>query len=200
MTHLMGTPMRLTKQQRDTLKTIKAEGKCKVENFSKRVIDNLVKKKLIEYDVLYQLVSPVSTELLVAYDRYYSGGDVCPGQQDQSYPDHEDEFCSTAFVGVFEPSEKGMIDGYMHDRFDVTWKVTTGMPVFAVIVNYDTGSTFGKSLNHSCIVDIFKDKAEADAAVDAIEDGTFNGYKAWDGYFEHYNHTEVHSFQVNQRI
>lgn len=56
---------------------------------------------------------------------------------------------------------------------------------YVVYVVYTTGCTFGTS--EGGVIDFMKittDEKEAQAMYDSIYNGTYEGYKAWEGYFE----------------
>jgi hypothetical protein len=193
------TKIRLTKKQKETLAAIKKAPRSLASLYNKRVLDCLVDKGLVVYDILYETVSPVKETLCVLYDNYYSGGDIREGQGDTDWPDREDSYCSTDLYGVFTQDEADKLDKrFWRDEFEVTFKVKPNMTVHVVTVNYDTGDTFGRSCGHTCIESIYLSAAEAHKVASSIKDGSYNGYKAWDGYFEQFNYTEVHSFRLNE--
>lgn len=71
-----------------------------------------------------------------------------------------------------------------------------GETVYAVIVRYSTGDTFGREDGLAICIDVFTDKAKADSLAQAVESHGDNGefrmhhegieyYCSWVGYFEH---------------
>lgn len=90
--------------------------------------------------------------------------------------------------------------------------VKVGDTVYAVVADYESGCTFGRSGGHASVLDVFSDPEEAQALADAAlkPDGfeerwgsqqpkydysfTHNGqsyYRSWVGYFESLNSLDV---------
>lgn len=75
--------------------------------------------------------------------------------------------------------------------------VSPGDTVWAVVVDYESGCTFGRTGGHSKVVDIFKNSATANALRTALENSgdawevDFEGQRYycgdWKGYFESLN-------------
>lgn len=82
-------------------------------------------------------------------------------------------------------------------------------PLFMLWANYDTGDSFGRYRNKFEAVDIFQDRARAEAAQQALndgkegnssyvrDDGTTIQYSCpWHGYFESLNYLEVEEVAI----
>lgn len=82
-------------------------------------------------------------------------------------------------------------------------------PLFVLWANYDTGDSFGQYCNKFEAVDIFQDRARAEAAQEALtgskkysasyvrDDGTTIQYACpWHGYFENLNYLEVEEVAI----
>lgn len=82
-------------------------------------------------------------------------------------------------------------------------------PLFILYANYDTGDSFGRQCNKFEAVDIFQDRARAEAAQRALTDspegnasyvrdnGTTIQYSCpWHGYFECLNYLEVEEVRI----
>lgn len=90
------------------------------------------------------------------------------------------------------------------ESVDDSWK--TGDSGWFVWVNYSTGDSFGRSLRGSiCIVDIFKDFAEAVKCRNDIQNNKATYikegkeckiYAPWEGYFENLESVSCDSFDI----
>lgn len=82
-------------------------------------------------------------------------------------------------------------------------------PLYLLYANYDTGDSFGRQRNRFEAVDIFQDRARAEAAQRALtdseegnasyvrDDGTTIQYSCpWHGYFECLNYLEVEEVRI----
>lgn len=82
-------------------------------------------------------------------------------------------------------------------------------PLFLLWANFDTGDSFGRQCNKFEAVDIFQDRARAEAALRSLRDslegnasyvrdnGTTIQYSCpWHGYFEHLNYLEVEEVAI----
>jgi hypothetical protein len=84
--------------------------------------------------------------------------------------------------------------------------VKPGDVIFAVVADYESGSTFGRSGGHAAILDAFLTRDEAEqlaraAAVAKTADWyfSFGGreyYRTWEGYFERLQSLDVWEIQV----
>lgn len=82
-------------------------------------------------------------------------------------------------------------------------------PLFLLFANFDTGDSFGRQCNKFEAVDIFQDRARAEAAGSALmespeggasyvrDDGTTIQYSCpWHGYFESLNYLELEEVRI----
>ncbi len=63
--------------------------------------------------------------------------------------------------------------------------------VYLVYVIYSTGSTFGRTEGAWSVVGAYPTIEEAAKIKKSIYDGTYKGYKAWEGYFERLTYVET---------
>ncbi len=84
--------------------------------------------------------------------------------------------------------------------------VSPGDTLYAVVADYSSGSTFGRSGGHASVIDAFTSYERADAlakaARDERSDFQFNHdgqdyYASWVGYFESLNSIDVWKVTVN---
>jgi hypothetical protein len=79
-----------------------------------------------------------------------------------------------------------------------------GTTVYAVVADYDSGSTFGHDGGHAQVLDGFLTPEEAKALLDAANAGTEHGFehngkdysRSWVGYFESLNSLDIWDVQV----
>lgn len=92
-----------------------------------------------------------------------------------------------------------------YDSWDGDLDVSAGDYVYAVVADYESGSTFGRDGGHASVVDVFSDIETADACAEAAEQAQdyrfeFQGreyYASWQGYFESLNEIRVWAVKVN---
>lgn len=91
--------------------------------------------------------------------------------------------------------------------------VQIGETVYAVVADYESGSTFGRSGGHAQVLDVFTTLPEAEALLEAAEappasddysdkySFTYNGEqysRSWVGYFERLNSLDIWDIQVRE--
>jgi hypothetical protein len=129
--------------------------------------------------------------IFINYRTSSIGGEPYPGQEGKT------NFIETSPVEIDVVLDKlelitGGIalngDGIDYD-FDVEKFI--GKSLFMVYVRYSTGDTFGSSSGNPYFPGIYDSYEKADAVVKSIEDGTYDGYKPWYGYFDSLDSVEV---------
>jgi hypothetical protein len=124
-------------------------------------------------------------KIYVAYDSpYESGGEICEGEQDEDFPNHETSYYGFNLKGVYlEPRV-----GRDYNRaFDCDLSV--GDKAYIVVVRYSDGDTFSHSSGHAEIAGVFSNEQDANNLKKKIEkedeglNKDFNDYKPWDNYF-----------------
>ena len=102
--------------------------------------------------------------------------------------------------------EKGAFRRYRgSDSWEGDLDVEPGGYVYAVVADYESGSTFGRDGGYASVVDVFTDVETADACAQVAEntkDYTFEFqgreyYASWIGYFEYLNDLKVWAVRVN---
>lgn len=92
-----------------------------------------------------------------------------------------------------------------YDSWSGELDVQAGDYVYAVVADYESGSTFGRDGGHASVVDVFTDIETADAlakVAESAEDYRFyfgdrDYYASWQGYFEYLNDMKVWAVRVN---
>ncbi len=194
---------KLTKKQQEALTLIEDNadelGWADVK-IHKRVLTQLIMRKYVETDFLYSKIRSLHkrpANLVVAFKEQHSGGRVCAGDEDSDWPSHEDENRVQDFIGIVTSSSLIPNGYHSEEKLEVGFTPILGMELFLVIVNYDTGDTFGRSCGHISMPGIYDTKEKAEEVATAISNKTYDGYKDWDGYFEVFNFVEVQSFKLN---
>lgn len=104
-----------------------------------------------------------------------------------------DSVCRTCSSGFWGRSES----------FEVSEEVFNSDRVYLVIVRYQNGGTFGRSLGNWHIQDAFADEQSALKLASSILDKSYEkenpqAYKPWVGYFERLEDVEVHCFTIHE--
>jgi hypothetical protein len=125
-------------------------------------------------------------------DEHSEGGEVCAGQENDSWPSYEPEYITfniTSLLAV-NPNKFGM-----HDiSVDFDPQKFLGKLVYLVVVSYTTGSTFGDSSGNPHVEAAFPTRIEAEKVCDKIRKGKYEsprGYLPWVGYFERLDKVEI---------
>ena len=121
--------------------------------------------------------------------------------EDDSW-DQGDTELDVTILGICMYAE-GMNVMRLHNDYDLFYgadDLQSGDEVFAVVVRYTTGSTFG-SMSAWTICALLKDEVSAYEASwkcyqPADKTGISKAYRAWDGYFEHLDSVTVERFVV----
>jgi hypothetical protein len=127
-----------------------------------------------------------------------TGGNICKGQENDDWPSHDDECVEFNIDGV-----RATPDHWVETKevyFDP--KEYIGKMVYILTVRYDTGNTFGRTLNDWKIVACSTDGEELTKLKKAIEKDPENGgdlskyidYRSWVGYFERFRSACVECF------
>jgi hypothetical protein len=102
---------------------------------------------------------------------------------------------------------------YYGDSVSRDLNVTYGDTVYAVVADYESGSTFGRSGGHAQVLDVFTTEEDAAALLEAAQANPktdayqekysfeHNGvtyHRAWVGYFESLNSLDVWDVVVRQ--
>lgn len=131
-------------------------------------------------------------DLYLTYNEYRSGGDIEDPSDRWSNrePEHIDFSPKALFM---ERPEDIFAHGLSDEEIYIKDEnLEFGKNVFLVVVRYQTGDTFGYSTGNWHIVGVFDDPEKAKETKKQINDDLYNGYKPWDGYFEHLEDVEVH--------
>jgi len=132
-------------------------------------------------------------KLYVNYRETRTGGDICEGQEGDSWPDHEPTYIEYWVTNVTTKN----VTPY-HEEVEIECE-RTPLCVFVVIARYQTGDTFGYSTGNGCIAAVTLELDDAQKIVDKINKGTYrsrHGYNPWEGYFEKLESVDYELHQV----
>jgi hypothetical protein len=107
----------------------------------------------------------------------------------EDYGEWEREYSCT--VGDRFAKNEGIITGYDAESIRVEPDVLDADEVYAVVVTYGSGDTFGHSTGEKCVPHIVTKLEEAVKIEKSINDGSYKGYAPWNGYFESLEDTEI---------
>lgn len=120
-------------------------------------------------------------ELILCYEEQIEGGEICEGQENDSWPSRKDSYHYVLLYSLHRPRSKHL----SYDRKIIYSKFNPAKlkHVSLVVVRYGDGDTFGTSHGNCYIEGVYKTSDEADKVVDSIIKNEYKGYKAWDQYF-----------------
>jgi hypothetical protein len=121
-------------------------------------------------------------KVYLSYSEETRGGEICAGQEDHSWPDHEDTVIS--FTPESLCTRKGDSQETIGVDFDPTAFV--GEKIYMVLVRYFDGDTFGRVTGCWYVEGIYTDLKKAKRIVSRIETGKYkdkNTYLPWQTYF-----------------
>lgn len=118
------------------------------------------------------VIKPVGTKIEVEADIH--GYVTRHGDREDRW-DRDDTAQDVSITGIKIVDEKGYGD------LEVNYVVDPNKEYYLVLVNYDTGDSFGRDEGQVCYVDLFESKEKAQALVDAI----YNDKMGYPKYFDH---------------
>jgi hypothetical protein len=104
-----------------------------------------------------------------------------------------------------DPGTRGVSSYRGSDSIVIELPVKIGDTIYAVVADYESGSTFGRDGGHASVLDAFMTIEEAEALIKVAKEPsagyafTYNGveyYRSWEGYFESLNSLDIWSLTV----
>lgn len=120
---------------------------------------------------------------------YETGGEVCKGDEDSSWPSYEPREIDVSVLGIYAGDEVSLTNYQVDVSFDPEEYI--GKPVYLVFVRYTTGDTFGCSIGNPHFAGCYIDEEKAIDIEKQINNNTYGGDKPWNGYFESLDSVEV---------
>jgi hypothetical protein len=132
----------------------------------------------------------VKTTLFVNYsESHVSGGEICAGQENYSWPSYETEYQSYDVESITLKNVSPYHEEIIHDLPDPK---PNGL--WVVVARYSDGGTFGSTSGYGSIEGVYDTRKEAQARADELEKGgsSRKGYTPWTGYFSDFEGVEIH--------
>ena len=149
-------------------------------------------------------------KIYMTYRESREGGEVCKGDEDRSYPNHEDNHIE------FEPLSLSTKAGNWVESIDVDFNPETyiGKDLHLVVVRYSSGDTFGSTYGNWTVIGVFTNHEDARKEEKDIRNNTgkwateyknntgkwATEYKPWEGYFERFESVEIDTFELSDKI
>jgi len=131
---------------------------------------------------------PPTPRLYIEYDETRDGGEAL---DDGPWPNHADTNVSVQFIQLHREPPKHR---FFYHSIEVSEELKKLDTAYLAVVRYSTGDTFGHTNGAWYVVDIAPTYKEAEKILDrAINE---KGYKPWEGYFERFECTEIHTMEV----
>ncbi len=133
-------------------------------------------------------------QVYLFYEESESGGEVCEGDEDRAFPDHEDLYREfTAKSLQLEP-------GNWSEAIEVNFDPAKHSHLYVVIVRYQSGDTFGVSHGNWQVIGACQKLKEAKKVARSIETGSYRRgrgkRKEWEGYFESLETVDIERIDV----
>lgn len=119
-------------------------------------------------------------EIYLAYSEHETGGEICAGEENDSFPSREDAYIDFKPLGLY--TKMGNSQETISVEFDP--KEAIGKNVYLVIASYSDGDTFGQTHGHWYIVGCYLDEHEAKLRQSQVYNKSQKSdYYPWNGYF-----------------
>lgn len=128
--------------------------------------------------------------LYLVYREECHGGEVCAGQENDSWPNHEPSYTE------FEPTILTRKPTDWCHEIEVTKDLLSAEKLYMLVVLYQSGGTFGCSHGNWKVLGLFQTIEEAEAEQKKVSSPDFKGYKPWEGYFERLESFDIHALSV----
>jgi len=141
------------------------------------------------------------SDLYVYYTEDRSGGEICEGDEDSSWPNYEDENIE------FEVLEARSVprQSWIKEVVKIDDNIKSGDEVYIVVVRYYDGGTFGRTCGYFSFQFATKSYEQAEACERALRKGdasTFDceTFMPWFGYFSGLEDVEIWKVVVDKNI
>lgn len=135
-------------------------------------------------------------ELVLHYKENVSGGEICEGQENSDWPDHEDSYVEFELLFISNINSNNYSGQY--DIIYCDFNHSDIDKVYLVVVRYTDGDTFGTTRGNWYIESACKTEEEALKIGESIEDGSYKGYKPWEGFFSGFESVEVIEMEIRK--
>lgn len=131
--------------------------------------------------------------LYLVYEELTYGGDVCEGEENDRFPNHNPTHTEWKPIQVCRQHP----GGFSVEQLDID---PSAEAVFILVVRYSSGDTFGTGTGYWSIIGTFLTEEEVIAKEKEVTSDSYSGYKVWEGYFERLEGFEVHHFKVTDSV
>jgi hypothetical protein len=136
-------------------------------------------------------------KLWFRYHETRSGGEVCEGQENDSWPSYEYEYIDFLPVGLYKDHpDYTFCHGLMND--EVNGEFERGDDAYIVIARYSDGDTFTHTNGYWVIIGVYKTADEAHDVSESINRREYDGMRhlPWHGYFSSFENVDTHYMKV----
>lgn len=130
-----------------------------------------------------------SPRVYIEYTSYSEGGKPLTNER---WADRADKITTLEVENLYAVEPEHL---FFKDSVEVDPSVLECSEVYLVVVRYQTGDTFGKSLGNFHFYSVRKTEQEAieDRRVceAPVKKGDYENYRPWDGYFERLQYVEI---------
>lgn len=138
----------------------------------------------------------LSVPLYILYREERSGGDICEGEEDSEWPNHDPTNVVVTFQSLHRTAAG--TGRFFYDAIEVIPDVAAQTSLCLAVVRYSTGDTFGRTNGMWSVVGAYPTVTLAETALSQALDPANSQHKPWEGYFERVEQTEVHVVPVMQ--
>lgn len=135
-------------------------------------------------------------ELVLCYEERTTGGEIREGQENESYPDREPTYHDVRLLSLHRPDSNRL--SWNRETVYTQFDPARARRAHLVVVRHKDGDTFGTSHGNVYIEGAYRTRKEAEEIARSIGDGTYKGYKAWDGYFMGLESVDVVSLHIGK--
>lgn len=131
-----------------------------------------------------------SPRVYIEYNSFTDGGERI--NPDERWSNRTDQNTTLTVQKLYASEPKHL---FFRDSIEVDPSVLECSEVYLVVVRYQTGDTFGRSLGNFHFYSVRKTEQEAieDRWVceSPVKKGNYENYRPWDGYFERLEFVEI---------
>ena len=132
-------------------------------------------------------------KIYVVFDESTEGGAICEGEENSSWPSHEDNYVHVTFKALYRNPPT---DRFFYDSFEVADELLQENALHLAVVRYFSGGTFGNTCGYFYIVGAFKTSTDAEVAIKKTLESKDPVNYPWNGYFSGYEDDEIHVLNV----
>lgn len=134
--------------------------------------------------------------IYLEYKTSVSGGE--PEDPSDRWTCHSDTVKEVSFIKLYRSQPK---DVFFYNSIEIEDEsFLKENHLYLAVVRYSTGNTFGRSTGEHEVVGLFKTEKDAEEFLKEetkpSKKGDYSRYRAWEGYFERLEGTEVHKLEL----